>query len=400
MLDTTPARSSDPRARTDPIPTRHHGEIVFLSYLDGHPFEVVACEGGHTQDFAFTWCRRDDCLFLEEGGCSLGAKGSQIRPAAFSVTNPPVAEFWMADGWTLGDHEGSTVSPESLGYARISAPLDPDDPFECAREEGTTYCRICDDSLPGDDLCVHLFWSDHGGLDGPGSDAADDNDWSRFKEGTLALVREVGCARSLARMLRQGEPMDVFTYDGMISVHYRVKIAGRDFSHQFNGLIGRSDIEDPANWIRSLGKDTPEASRQTLEWLDEEIARQDARRRSGEAAYVVRELGCRTGHERVPFEEARRRAQALRREGRTATIVHLLPPPVYRAEVHRPDGDTVVFGLTGPVRTRRRDYRMALEHPEFGVVCRGWNSEDLLQELASEIAGRAHCPVLIRRSDG
>jgi hypothetical protein len=61
------------------------------------------------------------------------------------------------------------VNPLVFGYAVMSRY--PGDPFRDAIEQDCRSCSICNDSLPVEDLCDHVWWCETDGwYRGPGAD--------------------------------------------------------------------------------------------------------------------------------------------------------------------------------------------------------------------------------------
>lgn len=237
-----------------------HGEVVFIEYRGGRPFAARVRTSEGCTEFEFDWCKRDGLAYYRELG-----DGGDPNVAKLSRYNADPSEFWAADDVRLVDDYGNTVldASETDGWVRLAKPQG--DPFEGAAESDTEGCGVCNDRLPSEQLCGHLFENERdGGIAGAGRGVPDADDLDDIER----AVRATGCARKLRESLR--------------TKHY----AAAWF------LRKRFDDDTPegvgAAWLGTLDKQTTEANAAVLARLEAVVAEQDARRASGERCYRVK----------------------------------------------------------------------------------------------------------------
>ncbi len=327
---------STPRRLGDPYPTTHHGDIVFVDYLDGKPSSVVTTEASY--DFAEV---RRGMMFHDHG--------SGFHPNYPELMLPSGRSWWAADCVALTTWDADAQSTRRATEAEIlsCAPrrlVDlPGDPFEDAdeAESGICCCAICDEHFDRDSTCRHLFWGDDG-LTGPGDTENGDSPGEDCKDSFLALCRRAGIVRALAKGL------DPFTWKhsemhatgGLGPSYAWFKSAGKDIGNIARKLDqydnGKVSLQAGAGWLMALDDKTTAANAMTLGWLEEEIAAQDVRRASGKPVYLVTDAyGQRVVNNngevtrepddglRLSWEEARARAKRCRKAGcREIVIVH------------------------------------------------------------------------------
>ncbi len=108
--------------------------------------------------FDFDYCRRDDDVYYH---CS-GSGGTRVYCHPF--TNPGIhARMWVSPKYELVDSKSNPITRKqalSLGYRVFTAT--PENPFDSASEAegGTDYCIVCDDRMPGDNMCKHVHYED------------------------------------------------------------------------------------------------------------------------------------------------------------------------------------------------------------------------------------------------
>jgi hypothetical protein len=276
-----------------PFPTRDHGDILYVEFIDERPHSVFTTEGGYD----FSWCKRDNEVLFHDSGGGIG------RNNRFELCQPNGLTFWVADcidvrikdAWDDVARKYTVDIPateEELakrGMTRVpvlGADLF-DDAHECTR--GIAYCSICDDHFDEDATCVHVWTGLDGVLLGPGS-----NDDECKGEGCKDVFVEFMAVAGIMRGYRKGlEPYTIRTSQrhalgglGPSYVHvYRGKKDLGDIGGKFDQYDDR--LQDGAQWLFCLGEDTPDAIARTAAWLDEAIAAQDKRRASYERTYVV-----------------------------------------------------------------------------------------------------------------
>jgi hypothetical protein len=266
--------------QTEPLPTTYYGEVMFVEYDgDGHPFNVLTRAprkdgGGFSCDqWDFDWSKHMGCSYFHKSG------GGQTVVTLHGVEGV-ISRIWAADSMSLVDPKGRPITYRralELGYERLPAPLG--DPFEDAHEGQCECCAICNDWLPDDSLCAHLFEDARTGeIVGPGNE----DSVRHAKDEVLAAVRRLGCARTLRRALTKGH--EVWN-DGVLGVTVGPSwVRGRSFPAE---IERDTSAEVGLQWLCALSKKTSTANAAVLAWLDELIAEQDARRASEERCYVV-----------------------------------------------------------------------------------------------------------------
>lgn len=303
------------RARTTPIPTTFHGDVLLILYEDGHPFEVQTvgvARGVRTfRSWDFTWSKHGRCAYFTENGSG-----------GLPVTLPRIVKgrraFWASSDVTFVDTDGHPILDLAAhGYDRLAAP-EGGDPFRDAVENAVDYCAVCQDWTAFDDRgCAHIFDGAQGGLGGPGGDTPD-----HVPSSLDVVVRRTGCAHALRTALRRGEGIEFFVHGPMFGeLTAEVRIAGRDFSEVFNTLardrrLDPTVVREGLHWLRALDAKTTQTNAVVQARLDAIVAARDARRASRTASYVVRVGWLGTPSERLSWSEARAAAKFYRDAGR------------------------------------------------------------------------------------
>ena len=299
--DTAP---TDPRAakilrmREKTLFPTSNGDAVIIEYhRHGKrwlPHSIVTTEATWDAD----WSQRHEQLLVHNSGSGhwIG-RNDPHDVSGYSRVSPPVCRIWAASFVTFSRYvsrgKSASVSDAGLlklGYQRIAEPLG--DPFDDAREcNRTVYCSICDDRMDDDDHCGHVFSAEHDD-DGPGSE---NGPYGSTKESFLRMVRATGIARGLRRGLvpfKLGDSQ-MHALGGLGPSFVHVYSRGKDLGDIARRLDGRQylntdGLRDGISWLFSLDKKTKAANATTKQWLDGEVQKQDARRVSGAAVYVVR----------------------------------------------------------------------------------------------------------------
>ena len=151
----------------------HGRRIIFVEFTDyageWRPFRVVT-QGvsGGLVDIDVEWCMRDSELFCHESGYS----GDDGWVHVHRLSPGHRSRLWIAEGYKLynGGSAGHVeIDPNAFGYDMVTEI--PDDILREASEGSTYYCTICDDFLPGDFMCNHVWWCETlGWYAGPGYD--------------------------------------------------------------------------------------------------------------------------------------------------------------------------------------------------------------------------------------
>lgn len=124
------------------------------------------------EDYDFDWCKRDQTTFFEQSGRGPDNKGIYLHRLI-----SPKGRIWLAPGYFCYDggksHSQDRISPDEIhlvfGYAVLSKY--PGNPFVDAVEQTSHHCSICEDFLPVEDLCDHVWWCyTLGWYVGPGAD--------------------------------------------------------------------------------------------------------------------------------------------------------------------------------------------------------------------------------------
>lgn len=286
------------------------GDVLLIDYgTDGKPLSVLTSyvDGQKRRRrcwWYFTRSRREGTTYLEREHDN---DDGPVTLNAWALRRP-LHPVWHAEGLALQrfSHHATkgTYSPvyvpvgprdyARLGRRRVPKPL-ARDPFRGAEElEGDSleHCEACGDYMLGNNLCRHLRWGD-GGLVGPG---AQENDGEVPRAFEL-VVRAVGCARALRRVLRGVGKREYSVSAPLIgSDSIDLEIGGVDFTRAANRLRdldvpGDVDLREGIAWLLGLDEKTRRANAPALRWLDELVAEQDARRASGERRYAVRAGG-------------------------------------------------------------------------------------------------------------
>jgi len=274
-----------------PFPTDGHGDIVYVEYIDDVPHSVVTTDD--TFDFESV---RGRVMFHRSGSGWHRNHPDLMLPAWI---DPSDTSWWVAECVVLSvwDADAQATRPATAEEIAACGSLRlaelPSDPFDEAdeAEAGFQHCGVCEDVYDRDDTCGHVFYGEHwwtgpGYTDGSGPPGAD------CMESFLALCRRAGIVRALRHGLVPfawkhsechatgglGPSFVWFTSDGKYLGNIAEKLHNDSDPDRFRSGAG---------WLMALDKKTLAANEQTKRWLDEEVARQDARRASGAVVYIV-----------------------------------------------------------------------------------------------------------------
>ena len=298
-LDALHKRRTDARQQT--LLHTEYGDVVAIEYHQHGkrwlPHSIVTSAETYDAD----WSRRHGALLVHYSGS--GHWIGDDRPYMVSGYCDPskvCCRIWAAPFVTFARYKkgpGLKHVPvgdkalRKLGYERIAEPLG--DPFkDCWKAEGhIVHCSICDDYMDEDSSCHHVFTAECGETDGPGSYSDDHG----AKESFLRLCAVTGITRGLRRGLVPFRLSDSQRHavGGLGPSFVDIYSAGKhlgDIARRCEGRqhIDTDELRDGISWLFSLDKKTTKANALTKQWLDEEIAKQNARRTSGDAVYAVR----------------------------------------------------------------------------------------------------------------
>lgn len=271
------------------------GDLLWAVYIRGKPHEVGTTDGAY--DFEHT--KRHGTIFKRNSG---GPANVLHLP---EFVNPRGCSFWAASSVEEQITTGAgcrIATPDDvrrLGLRRHRE--QPHDPFADAREcDGIEYCSICNEHMPDDDTCGHIYDSTCG-VSGPGADEYGEGAKASF----MTMCRTAGIVRAVHRGL---SPFSLansqcHALGGLGPSFVHLSVRGREVCDLARRLEGRDhlppddDLRDGVSWLFALDKKTTKANEMTRRWLEEEIARQDARRTSDERCYLIRESHWYGGYE-------------------------------------------------------------------------------------------------------
>jgi len=103
------------------------------------------------------WCERDQDYYVHETGGWTG------RLYLNRMIEGCQEKFWAADGieFCLDTGGYDEITPEqvaSLGYVRVLLPELPEDLTKTCEEQSCQWCESCDDMIPDNGLCSHMYW--------------------------------------------------------------------------------------------------------------------------------------------------------------------------------------------------------------------------------------------------
>lgn len=138
---------------------------------------------------------------------------------------------------------------------------------------GTIYCVACEDSMPDDDECVHVFQRLAGELGGSGQCYLD-RDYESYKEDFLALVDRLDCPKEDMVADLEKSVIDTSLGGDLFKQSVVLTINGTGYREQVEKALTefRDATYDGYGWLRSLepGK-TDEAIARTICWLRGEV---------------------------------------------------------------------------------------------------------------------------------
>ena len=114
--------------------------------------------------YDFDWCKRNEQLYQHNSG---SGGNFYLGRMAFPKSTPRCAVWW--DPHLVQPHNDRSPASEigvahirRIGYDILDKPLvlfdGSQNPFDHALESEVEYCSKCDDHLPTDDLCEHIWW--------------------------------------------------------------------------------------------------------------------------------------------------------------------------------------------------------------------------------------------------
>lgn len=149
-----------------------HGKVVFIEQIkegrSWRTYRVVTSNGRTLDEFDVEWCRRDETYFFDKSGSGPDNQGIYLHRLI-----GPKGRIWLAPGYFCYDggkaHIRDRISLDEFGYAVL--PKYPGNPFADAIEQDCQSCSICEDYLPVENLCEHVWWCRTlGWYAGPGAD--------------------------------------------------------------------------------------------------------------------------------------------------------------------------------------------------------------------------------------
>lgn len=121
--------------------------LVLVEFVEGRPFSVITTDGRGFDYYDIDWCRRDGELYGHKSG--FGAS----TPMVGSVEYPYSGMYWLADGYEF------PVTPLAVRLPEMPAEYTGDSLQRYLDMEiSTVGCQICNDRLPDDEPCEHIWW--------------------------------------------------------------------------------------------------------------------------------------------------------------------------------------------------------------------------------------------------
>lgn len=158
----------------------YHGKtervVAIIYHHDGKdnrllPFNVFTVDHENPPDngwiaglYDFDWCQRDETLYYHYSG-----GGGRFYIGAICEPNkPPRCAVWWdskivfpTNGGSLSNRKLSNQTVQRFGYDTLDAPLPIDgevNPFENSCMDSVEYCSKCNDHLPTENPCSHIWW--------------------------------------------------------------------------------------------------------------------------------------------------------------------------------------------------------------------------------------------------
>lgn len=116
-------------------------KVVLIEFQDNRPFAAVEIDSrGNTRYYDIEWCKRDQQLYAHYSGNRLYLESQDNK-------------FWAAVGY-----EPDNYKPENRLANKPKK-------YRGELENWTLfddclYCSICDDWLPEEDTCDHIWWDE------------------------------------------------------------------------------------------------------------------------------------------------------------------------------------------------------------------------------------------------
>lgn len=113
--------------------------------------------GFRCAEVTVNWCKRDQCFYAHEVGSWTG------WPYLHQLVQGARGKVWL-DSAVTGGRDNEPLTPEqinALGYEIL-----PDRPTlpNLAYDSDCYYCERCDDMIPDDDPCDHVYWCNECGM--------------------------------------------------------------------------------------------------------------------------------------------------------------------------------------------------------------------------------------------
>lgn len=132
------------------------------------PFSVFTIgkdHPGRNKGYDFEWCRRDQSLYFNQTSSGISF---YLSPLSEPEISPRVAVWWDRNATfpTDSGNEKKRLSDKTVwkwGYEILNEPVmigEHFNPFAEACHGDTEYCSRCNDHLPTDSPCTHIWFCD------------------------------------------------------------------------------------------------------------------------------------------------------------------------------------------------------------------------------------------------
>lgn len=239
--------------------------------------KILAIEYDSARRPFTVWTESAEYRFEQRHGAFYYNAGGGVYRRELTISGP--CEYWAAPEINVTRYGSDEIT-------RLHEPVDAvqEDGFpivtiddlahhlDAWEKNGSVYCRVCDDYMPDDEECRHMFWADNwGDLAGPGV-CDSTTDYTAYKDSLFSLVEALGCPpEALIADLERDKTVDVTFVNAMVHQDIHLTIGGRSYNREVRQALTerRDEVYEGFGWLCCLFKGMDEDVQRTISWLRE-----------------------------------------------------------------------------------------------------------------------------------
>lgn len=237
--------------------------LILLEFdSDMKPFAAVYDDDGYYEYFDIDYFRKSDMLYYHKSGG--GGKCLNVYREH---------KYWAANRITVmaNDDQGEEILALKENLIAIPEKYSgPIDDWACDGE--TVWCTVCQDNLPNDDICRHLFWSKSRRWWAGTGDSDGDRWIKEIKESVFSVLNKSKLADVIEKAIAKNNFK--LEWSGTIFGYDRVDFwfDGQRYGDEFTDDLTDEEEEamsDGMGWLNGLDENAVEARKLTIEWINE-----------------------------------------------------------------------------------------------------------------------------------